>query len=519
MAEQPSLGGAIALQGRNRIAEDLGKLQYQSAQKQAALGNKSMLEAKKAAAKQEEQISDLFMQSAKLHPKVLKDVDDLLNQTMTKITEAKTSDNPFATNKYAQIERDVRGRMMELRSFSDQLHQFDNQVKYLNTKTKYYGDALEPFLETYRKANTLEELKKFAATNPNALDYNLRLDPNGIPELVEQTAIPFEQELQNRARSLGDVVQYKSMVSVPGVKGAKELQTMWGRPLKIKDAEQAMIDNPGMYKTRPRSLEDEADAYLSMYGDDLIAQMSTKYNMGLRPGPQGYTPKDRQRVKDNMILLMARYANPELKDKIVVEKGGFNISLGGPGKTTPDTITKEYENLNLQTPKQAIDEVPATEEQRRIPRNLSSYARMEVGVGKAYVQASDEVRDQFGNKLTGNVTDATISSIRLHPYKIVKGSSGQDVKVLARADEASKIAGVAPFVQFSTTGGIYYTPLVKYANKNVFAGDKYDASTWTPIFADFYSTAEKINKGLQGKTWKNQSEFDKLVLPLLKENK
>jgi hypothetical protein len=248
----------------------------------------------------------------------------------------------------------------------------------------------------------------------------------------------------------------------------------------------------------------------------LIAQMSTKYNMGIRPTAQGYTPEDRQRVKDNMILLMARYANPELKDKIVVEKGGFNISVGAPGKASPDAISKEYENLNLQTPKGAIDEVAATEAQRRIPRNLSSYARMEVGVGKAYVQASDDVRDQFGNRLTGNVVDATITSIRLHPYKIVKGSNGQDVKILARADEASKIEGVAPFVQFSTTGGVYYTPLVKYANKNVFAGDKYDASTWDPIFRDFFATEAKINKGLQGKTWKNQSEFDKLVLPLLK---
>jgi hypothetical protein len=147
MAEQPSLGGAIALQGRNRIAEDLGTLQYQAAQKQAAAGNKLFLEAKKVADKQQEQISDLFMQSGNLHPKVLKDVDNLLNETMTKITEAKSSDNPFATNKYAQIERDVRGRMMELKSFSNQLNQFDNQVKYLNTKTKYYGDALEPFMQ------------------------------------------------------------------------------------------------------------------------------------------------------------------------------------------------------------------------------------------------------------------------------------------------------------------------------------------------------------------------------------
>lgn len=516
MAEQPSLGGAIALQGRNRIAEDLGTLQYQAAQKQAAAGNKLFLEAKKVAGKQEEQINDLFKERGRLHPKVLPEVNKILDETVTNIEKVKNSDNPFATNQFTKIERDVRGRMMELVTYSNQLNQFDNQVKYLNTNTKYYGDALQPFMEAYRKANTLDDLKKYAAANPNAMDYNLRLDPNGIPELVEQAAIPIQQDLQTRAKALGDVVQYKSMVSVPGIKGTKELQTMWGRPLYIKDAEQAVKDNPGMYKTRPRSLEDEVDGYMTLYGDDLIAQANTKFNMGIKMGPQGYTLEDRKRVKDNLILFMAPYANPELKDKIVQEKGSFNIINAGPGRSTPGTIVKEYENVDLQTPGAKVDEVAITEAQRKTARNLSSYARMDVGVGKAFVQPSDEVRDKFGNKLPGSVPDATIVSIRLHPYKIIKGTNGQDVMVIARTEDAGKIKGVAPFVQFGITGQDYYTPLVKYANKNVFAGDKYDAQSWTPIFADFYDAAEKVNKGIQGKTWKNQSEFDKLVLPLLK---
>ncbi len=516
MAEQPSLGGAIALQGRNTIAEQLGRLQYQAAQKQAAAGNKLLLDAKKVADKQEEQINDLFKERGKLHPLVLPEVNKILDQTVTNIEKVKNSDNPFATNQFTKIERDVRGRMMELVSYSNQLNQFDNQVKYLNTNTKYYGDALEPFMNVYRSAKNLDDLKKFATENPNASDFNLRITPNGIPELVEQAAIPIQQDLQTRAKALGDVVQYKNMISVPGIKGTKELQTMWGRPLYIKDAEQAVKDNPGMYKTRPRSLEDEVDGYMTLYGDDLIAQANTKFNMGIVRGPEGYTPEDRQKVKDNLILFMAPYANPELKGKIVQEKGGFSINVGAPGKASPGTISKEYENVNLQAPGTKVDDVAITEAQRKVKRNMSSYARMDVGVGKAYIQASDEVRDKFGNKLPGNVVDATIVSIRLHPYKIIKGTNGQDVKVLARADEASKIAGVTPFVQFSTTGGDYYTPLVKYANKNAFAGDKYDATSWDPIFRDFFATEAKINKGIEGKTWKNQTEFDNLVLPLLK---
>jgi len=50
MAEQPSLGGAIALQGRNTIAEQLGKMQFQMGQKEAdRLAKKGLEDAKRIA--------------------------------------------------------------------------------------------------------------------------------------------------------------------------------------------------------------------------------------------------------------------------------------------------------------------------------------------------------------------------------------------------------------------------------------------------------------------------------------
>lgn len=515
MAEQPSLGGAIALQGRNTIAEQLGKMQFQAAQRQAAATNKLLGQAKQQQQKQEDQIRDLFKERGKIHPKVLPEVEKIFDQTINELEKVKSSDNPFDQNKYARIERDLRGRMIDLTSFSNKLYGFDNQVKFLDTKRKYYGDALDPFLSAYTKANNLEDLKKYVEQNPSASDFNLQLDPNGIPQLVEEEAVPYMTELPQLAKSLPDVVQYRSMVSIPGFKNAKEMQDMWGRPLRIKDAEQAMQDNPNLYKTRPLSLEDQANAYMDMRGDDLIRQMNSRMKLGIVRGPEGYTEADREKVKDALIMFMAPYANPELKGKIIQERGGFSISMAGE-KSMPGELTKSFENVNLQQPGEKMDDVVTTEAQRKAPQFASSYAKIGVGVPNTYVQASDEVRDKFGNKLSGSYPDATIIAIRMMPYKIIKGTNGQDVKVVARASEASKIKGVSPFVQLGITGKDFYTPLTNFSDKNAFAGSKYDATSWTPIFTNFWDLEATVNKGLAGKTWKNQAEFDNIVKPLLK---
>ena len=516
MAEKPSLGGAIALQGRNTIAEQLGKLQFQAAQREAAAAQKLALQGKQQQQKQQENIMDLFKERGKMHRLVLPEVEKVFNKTMDDLETVKSSDNPFDQNKYARIEKDLRGRMIELSTYSNQLNNFDTQVKFLDTKRKYYGDAVAPFLNTYRNAKTLDDLKGYVTKNPSASDFNLQLDPNGVPALIEEEAIPYMKELPQLAKSMPDVVQYRSMVSVPGFSNVKEMQDMWGRPLYIKDAEQAMKDNPNLYKTRPRSLEDQANTYIDMYGEDLIRQVNTNMNLGIVRGPEGYTDADVKKVKDNLILFMAPYANPELKGKIVQERGGFNISVGGNEKSMPGSLTKSFENVNFRPAGDKMDDIRTTEAQRKAPQFASSYAKIGVGVPNTYVQASDEVRDEYGNKVDASYPDATIIAIRMMPYKIVKGTNGQDVKVVARAGDSAKIKGVSPFVHLGIIGKNFYTPLTNFSDKNAFAGSKYDATSWTPIFTNFWDLEATINKGLQGKTWKNQTEFDNLVKPLLK---
>lgn len=508
MAE-PSLGEAISLQGQTNNTLKMAQAFGQGLARQAAINQKKQLAAQAAAQKQEDQLMSYFKDKGRMHRLVLPEMNKIFDETLNEIQRIKSSENPYASNDYARIERNLRGRLIELDTYSNALTAFDKQIDFRDENKRYYGDALEGFLPVYAKAKSLDDIRRFAEKNPNAQDFNLKFDPSGVPLLNEQSAIPILQDLATQAKNLSEVISYRDVVSVPGVKDAKDIQSVYGKPLYIKDAENAFNNNKNLYPNgkRPQSLEDIVDNYIIMNGEDVIRQASTKFGLGIVRGPQGYTEQDVQKVKDALIPYMAQFSNPELKDKIVQEKKGFVFNMpkdkSGPGDISIGIATQE-----LQTPGEAIDDRAIDEAQKKIPRKIRTYATIEVGTENVFLQATDQVRDKFGNKIPGDYNDAMLVGIRLMPYKTIGG-----VKVPARTDD--KPEGVTTFVQFARSGASYYTPLVKYANKAIFAGNKYDKESFQPVFLQFYTLEDKINKALAGKKWKNQQEFDNFVTPVL----
>lgn len=509
MAE-PSIGGAIALQGQTNNSLRMAQAAGQAFARKAAVEEKKLARKQLQDQKQEEDIRGLFKERAKLHPLVLGEMDKIFKETINEVEKVKNSENPYASNQYAQIESNLRGKMIELSSYSRQLEAFDNQIKFRDEKRKYYGDAVQPFLDVYRKATSLDDLKKFAAENPDFQDLNFRIDPNGIPTLAEESALPITEDLSKAAKNLQSVIQYRNVVSVPGLSNTKELQDVFGKPLYKEDAKQAFKDNPRLYPDGrpPRSLEDEVDDYLTLYGEDVIRQANTKFNLGIKRSPNGYTPEDVKKVKDTLILYMSQFSNPELKGKLAQDRQGTVINMPD-NMASPGDISVGLEELQLQTPGDLVDNQKIAENQKT-PRKAQSLASINVGTPDVFVQASDQVTDEFGNRLTGNFT-GDITAIRLMPYKVVNG-----VKVVARHDDAGKIAGVAPFVQFNNKSKQFYTPLVNYRNPSAFAGTKYKAGEWTKIFIQFYKLEDEINKSMAGKKFKTQQEFNNFAQPLLK---
>jgi hypothetical protein len=172
MAE-PSIGEAISLQGQTNNTLRLAQSAGQAFARMAAMDEKKQARKDLEDQRQQEDIKGLFRERGKLHPLVLQEVNKIFDQTLTDMEKIKSSENPYASNQYAQIERNLRGKMIELSSFSRQLDGFDGQIKFRDEKRKYYGDAVGSFLEVYTKATSLDDLKKFANENPNFQDANL----------------------------------------------------------------------------------------------------------------------------------------------------------------------------------------------------------------------------------------------------------------------------------------------------------------------------------------------------------
>jgi len=508
MAE-PSIAEAISLQGQTNNTLRMAQSAGQAFARKAAMDEKKQARKQLEDQRQQEDIKGLFKERGKLHPLVLGEMDKIFDQTITDMEKIKSSENPYASNQYAQVERNLRGKLIELTSYSRQLDGFDQQIKFRDEKRKYYGDAVGSFLDVYRKATSLDDLKKFASQNPDFQDANFRLDPNGIPTLAEETALPITEDLARAAKNLNSVIQYRDVVSVPGLSATKELRDVMGKPLYKDDAKQAFKNNPQLYPDGkpPKSLEDEVDDYIILYGEDVIRQASTKFNLGIKKGPEGYTEQDGKKVKDALILYMSQFSNPELKGKLAQDRTGTQIFMPD-NAASPGDISVGLEALDLKTPGDLVDNVKLAENQKT-PRKAESLASIVVGTPDAFVQASDQVTDEFGNKLTGNFT-GDITAIRLMPYKIVNG-----VKVIARHDDAKKIVGVAPFVQFNNKASQYYTPLANYSNPASFAGSKYKAAEWTKIFIQFYKLEGKINTAMKDKSFGTQQEFNTFAQPLL----
>ena len=129
MAE-PSIGGAIALQGQTNNTLRMAQAAGQAFARKAAIDEKKLARKQLQQQKQEEDIRGLFKERAKLHPKVLGEMEKLFNETINEVEKIKNSENPYASNQYAQIESNLRGKMIELSSYSRQLDAFDNQIKF-----------------------------------------------------------------------------------------------------------------------------------------------------------------------------------------------------------------------------------------------------------------------------------------------------------------------------------------------------------------------------------------------------
>jgi hypothetical protein len=503
---EPSIGEAISLQGQTNYTQKLAAAAGRIGEAERARKLKLDIAGAKAQQGQGDDLMALFKNKANYHPKVLNEVEELLGMTLQEAQKINSSTSPSRSNDIFALTARVRGKISELESVSTGLYSFDKQIKDLGTQKKFAGEKIIPFLEKYKNANR-KELIEFAKTNPFGSDRYLQMSEDGLPQLTTQEAIPYNKDLQILVGNLQPVIFGEDVVSIPDAYGQKELQRVQVRPIFDADAKNAYDKNTSAFpQGQPVSIEKIVKNYLQV-NYDAYEQIAADMNLNITPQADGtYSLADTQTIETALIKNLAAFANPELKGKILSKPSQTNISVNSAKLAAPQGPTKELETVNYGLGDTGEDQ------------KISSYEKMDIGTPDVNVPRSDQVRDAYGNQLAGELRQASLDRVRILPYKLVKGSGGNKIKVKANAQDVGSVVGVYPFVEFSQGGKIIYTPLSNYSNPSIFAGSKYDAALFAPIFTKMLSDATTVTQKIKdsGKKFKSVAELNNFVTPLIR---
>lgn len=506
---EPSIGEAISLQGQTNYTQKLAAAAGRIGEAERARKLKLDLAGAKAQQGQADDLNELFKNRGKFHPKVLKELDELMGVTLKEAQDINSTNSPSNSNRLFALTANVKGKMMELETISTGLYSFDKQIKDLATQKKFAGGKIIPFLEVYKNANR-KQLIEYSKKNPFGSDRYLQMSEDGLPQLTTQEAIPYNKDLQILVKNLEPVIFGEDVVSIPNAYGQKELQRVQVRPIFDADAKNAYDKNPSAYpQGQPVSIEKIVKNYLGV-SYDAYEQVAADMNLNIVPQADGtYSLEDTKTIETALIKNLAAFANPELKGKILAKPSQTNISVNGAKLAAPQGPTKELETVNY-----GLSSAPGAKDDSVV----SSFGKMDIGTPDVNVPRSNQVRDAYGNELTGELKQASLDRVRILPYKLVKGSGGNNIKVKANSDEVGKVVGVYPFVEFSQGGKILYTPLSNYSNPSIFAGSKYDAALFAPIFTKMLSDATSVTQKIKdsGKKFKNVTELNNFVTPLIK---
>lgn len=327
-----SLGEAISLQGRNNIAEQIGKMTFQATEAQKARALKAGVEAGESAKDQQKSILELFKQKGDYHRLILPKAQDLATRTFQEMAKIKASGTPYATNQFAQLHLNTYKEFEQLKTESEQLKAFDEQLKTTDYGKKFFGYGFSRFLPAYQNAKSLEDLRKLREQDPAVgRTLNFVLDDRGIPSVVPRDAIQYERDLKERVSGLQPLIVKRSTTALDRAYGAKAVTTTGIVPFTDAEVLEIQQANPELASRNILSVESVVDAYLAE-NPSLVEQIADQANIPYTPVPGSPLPDDAtvDKVRDYLMKAAAPYAKTRQVSQVVYPPG----SRGGTGSST-----------------------------------------------------------------------------------------------------------------------------------------------------------------------------------------
>ena len=326
MAEQPSLGGAIALQGRNTIAEQLGKMQFQVAQKEADRAAKRGIEEAKRIAEIEKKFA---IPKGQYHRLVVPEIGKTQAKYLEQVKTLKAERPNNWQNEIENIANSYIGEMERLETLSRDLTDYDTKTSSVDKANTYFSNEWKKYNFAYENAKDLTDFEnRLAASGFNASkasDFVVR--PN---RSISYTPFANQKPLETIVAQVQKVptIEYKE-VDRPGAFGSITTKKVQKRPATIEEAKEILRTNKDLFQdiNEIQTIEDVVDSYMSTnpYG---VRQYSDQNNLNLRQNPDGTTNmEDLVGVKQHIMDRVGKMTSPKVSERVAFapRQNVFNI--------------------------------------------------------------------------------------------------------------------------------------------------------------------------------------------------
>jgi hypothetical protein len=473
-----SLGEAISLQGRNTIAEQIGKMSFQANEAQKARVAKAGEDAGDQAKLQQKEVLDLFKRTGNLHRLVVPKANEVVTEAMNQMMKVRSSGGINASNQYSEIYKNTFAELQKIESQSEYLKGFDNKLTLLDRSKKYFGRGFEEFIPLYQRADRLEQIQELAKANPTLTQGKFfNLNPDGLPSILPVDAIPYQKDLQSAVGKISPVNIENEVQALPGAFGTKLIKGTSVVPTTIAQKQAILAANPALKNTALPSVEEVVDEYLIQYPQTVIQvadRMGLDYEFDADGGLKAETI---DAVKNHLIKSSLPYAKTTQQRGFAYPQG--KGGSGGAGDVNPEDLIGPGETLKIPY---GANNVNYTSESKYAFNG--SEPKLDLGQSNKITEAGT------GTAIQGDLVGAQLNSIHILPYWNDNGIK----RPLQDGDSKNTKAGYHPFIYFKTAARGVWGDIEAYRPQQLISGSAKEWATMAKVQQSMLQQAKQIKK-------------------------
>jgi len=334
MAETPSLGEAISLQGRNQGTEQLGRMAFQMGEAAKNRGLKADLEGLKAQKDAQKKALDQFeIPTGNYNRLVLPEIQRVQGEYVAKLKTLKEERPNDFGNEIPNMAREYKNKMVYYTTVSRDLDRYEAQTKQIDFGNTYFSRQWEKFNPIYESADDLTDLYDKMSKADVFGDASLQIRNNGsisftpIPNRkpietiskrieAEATKLPFKSaEKKARYGYSTAEVKVRPVSNNPGIYGVSKAEIAQYNPEAAKVAV---------------SIEDIVDDWMvTELGKGAVFQYADENKLSYNLDQEGnLTQESKEEIKDHIMNWASNFASPEVKNSFVRQPSTISISVG-----------------------------------------------------------------------------------------------------------------------------------------------------------------------------------------------